>query len=54
MTEKERMKAGLLYDPGDEEVLNEQRPFGEKLRAFNDLKPSQHEEIQRYTKELFS
>ena len=27
MTQYERMVAGLLYDPGDEEILKEQAPF---------------------------
>ena len=54
MTEKERMDAGLLYDPGAEEILSVQMPFGDKLREFNDLLPSQFEEIERYTKELFA
>ena len=54
MTEKERMEAGLLYDPGNEEVLAEQSKFAEKLRKFNDLRPSQTEEIMRYTKEIFA
>ena len=54
MTEKERMEAGLLYDPGDEEILSEQTPFGEKLRDFNDLRPSQAEEQQRFMKEIFA
>ena len=54
MTETERMEAGLLYDPGAEEILSVQTPFGEKLRAFNDLLPSQYEEQQRYMKEIFA
>ena len=48
------MEAGLLYDPGDEEILSEQSRFAEKLREFNDLRPSQREEIMRYTKEIFA
>ena len=54
MTETERMEAGLLYDPGAEEILSVQTPFGEKLRAFNDFLPSQYEEQQRYMKEIFA
>ena len=54
MTETERMEAGLLYDPGAEEILSVQTPFGEKLRAYNDLLPSQYEEQQRYMKEIFA
>ena len=31
MTEKEKMLAGELYDPGDEEVLKEQAAWQAKL-----------------------
>jgi len=54
MTVTERMEAGLLYDPGDEEILSVQSPLGEKLREFNDLRPLQFEEQQRLMKELFA
>ena len=54
MTEKERMEAGLLYDTGAEEIFEEQRPYGDRLKAFNDLLPSQFEEQQRYMKEVFA
>ena len=54
MTEKERMEAGLLYDTGAEEIFEEQRPYGDMLKKFNDLLPSQYEEQQRYMKEVFA
>ena len=54
MTETERMEAGLLYDPGAEEILSVQNPLGEKLRQFNDLMPSQFEEQQSLMRELFA
>ena len=54
MTEKERMEAGLLYDTSAEEIFEEQRPYGDRLKAFNDLLPSQFEEQQRYMKEVFA
>ena len=54
MSEFERMEAGLLYDPGVEEILLVQNPLGEKLREFNDLKPSQFEEQQRLMREMFA
>ena len=28
MTQKERMKKEMIYDPADEEILREQTPFG--------------------------
>lgn len=37
MTQKERMMAGLIYDPGDEEILREQYPYLGRLKEFNDL-----------------
>lgn len=27
MTQKERMMAGMLYDPGDKEIMDEQFPY---------------------------
>jgi len=35
------MTAGLIYDPGDPEIVKEQIPFQDKLRELNQLKPSQ-------------
>ena len=51
MTEFERMEAGLLYDPGAEEILSVQSPLGEKIKEFNDLRPSQFEEQQLLMRE---
>lgn len=48
------MEAGLLYDTADEEILAEQQTYGDRLRAFNDLLPSQIEEQQRYMREIFA
>lgn len=54
MSQYERMKQGLIYDPNDEEIMNEQFPFYEKLYDFNRLRPSQMEEKQKYMKEVFA
>ena len=54
MTEYERMEAGLLYDPGDEEILAEQRPFQDRLWEFNQLKPTDYEKKEAYMKEVFA
>ena len=54
MTEREKMDAGLLYDPGQEEFISVQMELQDKLHEFNALKPSQYEEQQRYMKELFA
>lgn len=54
MTQYERMVAGLLYDPGDPEILGEQLPLQDRLWAFNQLKPSDLEGKTRYMKEVFA
>ncbi len=50
MTQYERMVAGLIYDPGDPEILGEQEPYQDKCREFNQLKPSQ---IKEKTTKMF-
>ena len=54
MTQYERMIKGLIYDPGDPEIMNEQVPFLKKLSEFNSLKPDQREEKQQYMHEVFA
>ena len=54
MTQYERMVTGLIYDPGDEEVMKEQVPLLDKLWEFNQLKPSQIQEKEAYMKEMFA
>lgn len=54
MTQYERMVKGLIYDPGDEEIMREQMPLLDKLRAFNLLKPSELAEKERYMHEVFA
>ena len=48
------MDAGLLYDPGLSEFTERQTELAEKLRDFNDLRPSQYEEMQKFMKETFA
>ncbi|MBQ6388007.1 MAG: sugar O-acetyltransferase [Mogibacterium sp.] len=54
MTEIERMKAGMLYDPGIEELLAEQMRAQDMMHEFNMLKPSQSAEQQEYMKKMFA
>jgi galactoside O-acetyltransferase len=54
MTEKERMEKGLLYDPGDAEILAEQSLYQDRLDDFNSLRSSQTEEQQRLMREMFA
>ncbi|MDO4490940.1 MAG: sugar O-acetyltransferase [Lachnospiraceae bacterium] len=54
MTQYERMVQGLIYDPGDQEILKEQAVYQEKLWEFNQLKPSEFDQKVRYMKEVFA
>lgn len=54
MTQYERMVSGLIYDPADEEILQEQMNFQDKLWEFNKLMPSQIKEKRAYMKEVFA
>lgn len=54
MTQYERMTAGLVYDPGDPEIMAEQVPFQDRLWEFNQLKPSDLEAKQKYMREVFA
>ena len=54
MTQYERMVAGLIYDPRDPEIMDEQVPFQDRLWAFNQLKPSDSEAKQAYMKAVFA
>lgn len=54
MTNKERMDAGLIYDPNDPAVTGDQFDYLDKLWAFNQLRPSQQAEKTRYMKEMFA
>ena len=54
MTQYERMLAGLLYDPNVDEIISVQRPYQDRLWEFNQLKPTQYEEKEKYMKEVFA
>lgn len=54
MTQYERMKKGLIYDPMDEDILAEQFPFLDRLREFNQLQSSEIEKRQAYLHEVFA
>ena len=45
MTRLERMKQGLIYDTCDPEIMELQRPYQEKLWAFNQLRPTDAAEV---------
>ena len=48
------MKKGLIYDTCDPEIAALQRPYQEKLWAFNQLSPADAEKKQAYMKEVFA
>ncbi|MBQ3264451.1 MAG: sugar O-acetyltransferase [Ruminococcus sp.] len=54
MTQYERMIKGLLYDPGDEEIMREQTKYQDALWEFNQLKPSDTEKKTAYLLESFA
>ncbi len=54
MTQYERMKKGLIYNPADEEIMKEQSVFQHKLWEFNKLSPCDIEGKNKYMKENFA
>ena len=54
MTQYERMLAGLIYDPADPQIMSEQAAFADRLWAFNQLRPSDTAEKERYMREVFA
>ena len=54
MTEYERMEAGLLYNPGDKEIMDEQLMYQEKLFEFNLLRPTDFAKKEAYFREVFA
>lgn len=54
MTQYERMERGLIYDPADPEIMAEQVRWMERLWAFNQLRPTQMPEKERYLREVLA
>lgn len=54
MTEYYKMKMGLIYNPSDNEIMNEQKIYQDKLWEFNKLKPSDIQAKEDYMKEVFA
>lgn len=52
MTQKERMLAGLIYDPADDSIMSEQVTYLEKMYDFNATRPSEMEKRQALLKEM--
>ncbi len=53
MTQRERMDAGLVYDSGDPEIMDEQGGYLEKLYDFNATRPSEMQKRETLLKEMF-
>ncbi len=51
---KDRMHTGELYLPGDEEIMQVQVTYLDKLFEYNSLKPSQFEQKSALLKEMFA
>ena len=54
MTQYERMIKGLLYDPGDPEIMAEQVLYQDRLLEFNQMKQSDIEQKQKFMREVFA
>lgn len=54
MTQRERMLAGMLYDPGDKEIMEEQFPYLDLLAEFNALPSSAVEKRELLMKRMFA
>lgn len=54
MTERERMDKGILYDPGDEEILAEQFPYLDELKEFNEVPSGEVEKREEMMKKMFA
>lgn len=52
MNQKERMKKGLIYDPNDEVIMNEQLTYLEYLYDYNQTRPTQEEKRQELLKKM--
>lgn len=53
MTERERMNAGLIYDPGNDEIMVEQSSCLELLYDFNSARPCEFEKRSALLRKMF-
>ena len=54
MTELEKMTAGVLYLPGDSDIMKEQTKCMEKLYDFNMTRPSEGDKREMMLKDMFA
>jgi galactoside O-acetyltransferase len=53
LNNRARMDAGQIYDPGDDEIMEEQSGCLEKLYDFNETRPSEMEKRTAMLKDMF-
>lgn len=53
MTQKERLEKGMLYNPGDQEIMDEQFPYLDLLSEFNALPSSAVKQREALMKKMF-
>lgn len=54
MTQYEMMVNGMIYDPGDPEIMDEQKIYMDRLWEFNQLRPSETKKKEQYMHEVFA
>lgn len=52
--EKEKMHSGQLYDPGNEEIMQEQLECMEQLHEYNLTRPHEQEKRQQMLRQMFA
>lgn len=54
MTHKEKMHAGVIYDPANDEIMQEQLQCLDKLYDFNQTRPTELDKREKMLKEMFA
>ncbi len=54
MTEIEKMRRGLIYDPADKDIMSEQVSCLDNLYEYNNTRPSEQKRREELLKELFA
>ena len=52
MTQRERMDAGLIYDPGDEDIMAEQTAYADLIYEYNATRPSDFKRLGGLLKKM--
>ncbi len=54
MTETEKMRRGLIYDPADKDIMSEQVSSLDNLYEYNNTRPSEQKRREELLNELFA